>query len=80
MTLLHAEDRILILDGAMGTILQNQGMQPGDCPEWFGIQNPDYWKKYIISVQAGADIIQTNTFGANRCKLNEFGRPTRYRR
>ena len=34
------KDRILILDGAMGTILQNQGMQPGDCPEWFGIQNP----------------------------------------
>jgi 5-methyltetrahydrofolate--homocysteine methyltransferase len=68
------KDRILILDGAMGTILQNQGMQPGDCPEWFGIQNPGLLEEiHYQYVQAGADIIQTNTFGANRCKLNEFG-------
>ena len=68
------KDRILILDGAMGTMLQNQGMQPGECPEWFGIQNPRLLEEiHYQYVQAGAHIIQTNTFGGNRCKLNEFG-------
>ncbi len=68
------QDGILILDGAMGTMLQNQGMQPGECPEWFGINNPGILEEiHYQYVQAGADIIQTNTFGANRCKLEEFG-------
>jgi methionine synthase I (cobalamin-dependent) len=51
------KDRILILDGAMGTILQNQGMQPGDCPEWFESKILDYWKKYIISMYKQVPIL-----------------------
>ncbi|HNX28577.1 MAG TPA: homocysteine S-methyltransferase family protein [Syntrophomonadaceae bacterium] len=66
--------RILILDGAMGTILQKSGMQTGECPEIYGLNNPavleDIHYQYI---QAGSDIIQTNTFGANRLKLAEYG-------
>jgi 5-methyltetrahydrofolate--homocysteine methyltransferase len=66
--------RILILDGAMGTMLQNRGMQAGDCPELFGVNNPvvleDIHYQYV---QAGSDIIQSNTFGANRLKLAEYG-------
>ncbi len=66
--------RILVLDGAMGTMLQNQGLQPGICPEWFGIENPQVLAEiHYQYVQAGSDIIQTNTFGGNRCKLSEFG-------
>ncbi|MGI5921491.1 MAG: homocysteine S-methyltransferase family protein [Syntrophomonadaceae bacterium] len=68
------KQKILILDGAMGTMLQNQGMQPGECPELFGINNPDILRAiHSQYVDAGSDIIQTNTFGANRFKLDEFG-------
>ncbi len=68
------KDRILVLDGAMGTMLQNQGLQPGQCPELFGIENPKVLAEiHYQYVQAGSDIIQTNTFGGNRCKLAEFG-------
>ncbi|KUG04564.1 5-methyltetrahydrofolate--homocysteine methyltransferase [hydrocarbon metagenome] len=68
------KNRIMVLDGAMGTLLQNQGLQPGQCPEWFGIENPAVLAEiHYQYVQAGSDIIQTNTFGANRCKLSEFG-------
>ncbi len=67
-------ERILILDGAMGTLLQNRGMSPGICPELFGIEHADVLfdihKQYR---EAGADIIQTNTFGGNRFKLAEYG-------
>ncbi len=68
------KQKVLILDGAMGTMLQEQGMMPGQCPELFGIDNfrmlSDIHGQYI---EAGADIIQTNTFGGNRFKLGEYG-------
>ena len=68
------KERILILDGAMGTMLQDKGMQPGQCPELFGIDNPkilgDIHRQYV---EAGSDIIQTNTFGGNAFKLAEYG-------
>lgn len=72
--LMMLKQRIFILDGAMGTMLQQQGMQPGECPEMFGINHAsvlgDIHRQYI---EAGADIIETNTFGANRYKLAEYG-------
>ncbi|MDD2511494.1 MAG: homocysteine S-methyltransferase family protein, partial [Syntrophomonas sp.] len=68
------QSRILILDGAMGTMLQERGMVPGECPELFGVNNPlileDIHYQYM---EAGADIIQSNTFGGNRFKLAEYG-------
>ncbi len=67
-------ERILVLDGAMGTMLQGQGMSPGHCPELFGIEHADVLldihRQYL---EAGADIIQSNTFGGNRFKLAEYG-------
>ncbi|MEQ8236554.1 MAG: homocysteine S-methyltransferase family protein [Syntrophomonadaceae bacterium] len=67
-------ERVLVLDGAMGTMLQQKGLMPGMCPELFGIENPhileDIHRQYR---EAGADIIETNTFGANRLKLAEYG-------
>ncbi len=55
-------------------MLQNQGLQPGQCPELFGIENPQVLAEiHYQYVQAGSDIIQTNTFGGNRCKLSEYG-------
>lgn len=67
-------ERILILDGAMGTMLQNSGMAPGECPELYGINNPQVLSAiHYDYIEAGANIIQTNTFGANALKLKEFG-------
>jgi len=67
-------ERILVMDGAMGTMLQQRGMMPGQCPELFGIENPDMLtdihQQYL---EAGADILETNTFGGNRFKLAEYG-------
>jgi 5-methyltetrahydrofolate--homocysteine methyltransferase len=68
-------ERCLVLDGATGTELQRRGMPSGVCPETWCIDNPrvisgiheDYRK-------AGADVIYTCTFGANRVKLAQYGR------
>ena len=60
----------VILDGAMGTMLQAKGMKMGALPELLNIENPewiiDVHKQYI---NAGADVIYSNTFGANSYKL-----------
>ncbi len=67
-------EKILLLDGAMGTMLQNSGMQAGECPELYGISHPEVLTDIHYNyVEAGANIIQTNTFGGNRLKLKEYG-------
>ncbi len=68
------KERCLIMDGAMGTMLQRHGMQPGMCPELFGVQHPEILADiHYQYVQAGADIIETNSFGANYYKLQAYG-------
>jgi 5-methyltetrahydrofolate--homocysteine methyltransferase len=66
--------KIVILDGATGTELVKRGMPAGVCPELWCMENPaaiqDVQRSYINS---GSDIIYAPTFGANRCKLEEFG-------
>lgn len=63
-----------MFDGAMGTMLQAAGVADKPCPEYASFIAPDVvvaiHKAYI---DAGADIIETNTFGANPIKLAEFG-------
>ena len=67
-------DRLLLFDGGMGTMLQAYGLKGGELPESCNVKNPDIilkiHKEYIA---AGADIITTNTFGANRYKLKDSG-------
>ncbi len=64
----------IILDGAMGTMLQAQGLEVGGIPEVLNITEPEklvnIHKSYI---NAGSDIIYANTFGANRFKMAESG-------
>lgn len=64
----------VLLDGAMGTMLQASGMKMGETPEALNIKNPELLIKiHKMYVQAGSDIIYTNTFGANRFKLQKCG-------
>lgn len=64
------EDRYIFFDGGMGTMLQAKGMKIGAIPELLNLENPDWiidiHKMYI---NAGADVIYANTFGANAYKL-----------
>jgi 5-methyltetrahydrofolate--homocysteine methyltransferase len=66
--------KTLVSDGAWGTFLQAKGMIAGECPEMWNIDHPeavlDIAKSYI---EAGADTIETNSFGGNRFKLDGFG-------
>ncbi|WP_018248584.1 homocysteine S-methyltransferase family protein [Orenia marismortui] len=68
------KDEILVLDGAMGTQLHKKGLEVGECPEKLNLTNPTILTEIHRSyVEAGSDIIQTNTFGASRIKLEEYG-------
>jgi 5-methyltetrahydrofolate--homocysteine methyltransferase len=66
--------RTFISDGAWGTFLQAEGLSSGECPEEWNITHPDVVrniaKRYI---DAGSDMVETNTFGGSRHKLDLFG-------
>ena len=63
--------RIILFDGGMGSILQDKGLKPGELPEVWNIRHPEVITEIHRSyLEAGCDIINTNTFGANRLKYN----------
>lgn len=65
------DNRFIFLDGAMGTMLQKEGLKVGDLPETLNITNPEIIKKiHQQYIEAGADIVTTNTFGANELKYS----------
>ncbi|HOX39070.1 MAG TPA: homocysteine S-methyltransferase family protein [Candidatus Brocadiia bacterium] len=65
-----ASGRVLVCDGAMGSELQKRGLSGGDCPDQWNITRPEVVRQiHSAYVQAGAGIILTNTFGANRIQL-----------
>src|ERR671934_1206204 len=66
--------RVLVCDGAMGTMLYAKGIFINKSFEALNLTQPDLVAAvHEEYVRAGADIIETNTFGANRIKLGSFG-------
>ncbi len=69
-----AQGDILISDGAMGTFLHAKGLAPGECPESWCVSHPDVVRGIAEAyVAAGADIVETNSFGGTSFKLKSFG-------
>lgn len=67
-------EQILIGDGAMGTILFQKGLEQGDCPESICLKNPKILEEIAKTYfSAGADIVETNTFGGSPLKLADYG-------
>jgi 5-methyltetrahydrofolate--homocysteine methyltransferase len=66
--------RVLVADGGMGTLLFERGLEVGGCPELLNVDGPEtvsgIHKEYV---EAGADIILTNTFGGTAARLGHFG-------
>lgn len=64
---------VLVSDGAMGTLLMEHGLQPGACPEGINLEQPEVLRTIAeIYLRAGADIVQTNTFGGTSIKLEQY--------
>ena len=67
-------NKILVADGAMGTMLFARGLKPGEPPESINLKKPEILEEIAQAyLDAGAEIIQTNTFGASPLKLSDYG-------
>jgi methionine synthase / methylenetetrahydrofolate reductase(NADPH) len=71
---LLSTDRILVVDGAMGTMLYAKGIYINRCYDELNLSAPDLVREiHTEYIRAGADIIETNTFGATAPKLQQYG-------
>ena len=69
--------RIVVFDGAMGTMLYNKGVFINQCYDELNVRAPDLIREiHRAYVKAGAEIVETNSFGANRLKLVQHGLET----
>jgi 5-methyltetrahydrofolate--homocysteine methyltransferase len=69
-----AAGELLISDGGTGTYLQAHGLEPGDSPELFNLTQPQLIRQIAADYfGAGSDMVETNTFGANRIILDKYG-------
>ncbi|HEX9407442.1 MAG TPA: homocysteine S-methyltransferase family protein, partial [Thermoanaerobaculia bacterium] len=69
-----ADEHVYLFDGAMGTMLYAKGVFINKCYDELNLRSPEIvlevHKQYV---RAGAEILETNTYGANRVKLRTFG-------
>src|SRR5204863_10140843 len=69
-----ADEHVYLFDGAMGTMLYSKGVFVNKCYDELNLRNPEIvlevHKQYV---RCGAEILETNTYGANRVKLRTFG-------
>lgn len=77
---LMTETKIILIDGAMGTVLMSKGMEAGQSPEKMNLDQPDIVKEiHRAYIEAGSNVILTNSFGANRFRLQRHGLDDRVR-
>ncbi|MFH0802390.1 MAG: homocysteine S-methyltransferase family protein [bacterium] len=68
------ENKILLFSGAMGTELAGRGLKSGECPVSWNLGNSYAVEEVLrLYTDAGSGVLKTNTFGANRIRLREFG-------
>ncbi len=68
------KERVVLLDGGMGTELIKQGFPQGECPESWNVEKPDIVKEIHKSYyDAGSDVVLTNSFGGSKIKLASHG-------
>jgi 5-methyltetrahydrofolate--homocysteine methyltransferase len=66
--------RLLVSDGAWGTFLKVKGLRAGECPDLWSLDHPREVKAIAQAyLAAGADVVETNSFGANALQLEQFG-------
>jgi methionine synthase I (cobalamin-dependent)/5,10-methylenetetrahydrofolate reductase len=69
-----ADEHVYLFDGAMGTMLYSKGVFINKCYDELNVRNPEIvLEVHKAYVKAGAEILETNTYGANRVKLHGFG-------
>jgi homocysteine S-methyltransferase len=67
-------DSLVLFDGAMGTMLYAKGVFINQCYDELNVRAPDLVREvHRAYVKAGAEVLETNSFGANRLKLTQFG-------
>jgi methionine synthase I (cobalamin-dependent)/5,10-methylenetetrahydrofolate reductase len=67
-------EQVVVFDGAMGTVLYSRGVFINQCYDELTLRAPDMVRDiHAAYVKAGAEVLETNTFGANRTKLSQYG-------
>src|SRR5919201_696631 len=67
-------ERVVLFDGAMGTMLYSKGVFINQCYDELNVRSPDLVRAvHQAYIKAGAEAIETNSFGANRLKLAQYG-------
>src|SRR3954453_22280312 len=67
-------ESLVLFDGAMGTMLYAKGVFINQCYDELNVRAPDLIRElHRAYVKAGAEVLETNSFGANRIKLAQFG-------
>ncbi len=65
--------KVLVADGAMGTMLFRKGVQAGECPEAVNLTRLQLLEEIAAAyLEAGADVFETNTFGTSPAKLARY--------
>ncbi|HKH90337.1 MAG TPA: homocysteine S-methyltransferase family protein, partial [Gemmatimonadaceae bacterium] len=67
-------ERVVVFDGAMGTMLYAKGVFINQCYDELNLKAPQLVREvHAADAKAGAEVLETNTFGANRVKLSQYG-------
>jgi len=67
------ESKVLVCDGAMGTLLYAKGISPTRCFDELNLSSPQLVKEvHLAYAKVGAEVLETNTFGATRQRLEKY--------